>query len=98
MDSAFTDSDTTSSRQFTSAEIETLAGPSPDLTGASGTSAAVSAPASTNCKSKAPFMQRPNENLVISVVAKRTAGGIDPAAECGLGDDPTIPDRLDQFI
>ena len=43
-------------------------------------------------------MQRPNESLVGPVVAKRAPGAIDAAGERGLGDDPAIPDRLDQFI
>ena len=38
------------------------------------------------------------KSLVGSVVPKRTAGAIDAAGERGLGDDPAIPDRLDQFI
>ena len=43
-------------------------------------------------------MQRPNKSLVGPVVTKRTPGAIDAAGERGLGDDPAIPDRLDQFI
>ena len=43
-------------------------------------------------------MQRPDENLVVSVVTKRAPGAIDAAGERGLGDDPAIPDRLDQLI
>lgn len=43
-------------------------------------------------------MQGPNENLVVSVVAKHASGAIDAAAERGLGDDPAVPDRLYQFI
>src|SRR6202022_4806316 len=47
---------------------------------------------------KAALMQRPNKDLVVSVVAKRAPGGIDAAGERGLGDDPAIPDRLYQLI
>ena len=43
-------------------------------------------------------MQRPNKSLVVSVVTKRAPGAIDAAGERGLGDDPAIPDRLDQLI
>ena len=43
-------------------------------------------------------MQRPNEGLVVSVVAKRATGAIDAAGERRLGDDPAVPDRLDQLI
>ena len=38
------------------------------------------------------------KSLVGSVVAERTPGAVDAAGERGLGDDPAIPDRLDQFI
>ena len=47
---------------------------------------------------EAALVQRPNKSLVGSVVSKRTPGAIDAAGERGLGDDPAIPDRLDQFI
>jgi hypothetical protein len=47
---------------------------------------------------EATFMQCPNKSLVVSVVTKRSPGAIDAAAERSLGDYPTIPDRLDQFI
>src|SRR5258708_7356627 len=43
-------------------------------------------------------MQGPDKNLVGSVVTKRAPGAIDAAGERGLGDDPTIPDRLYQFV
>jgi hypothetical protein len=49
-------------------------------------------------ESKAALMQRPNKDLVVSVVAKRAPGGIDAAGERGLGDDPASPDRLYQLI
>ena len=38
------------------------------------------------------------KSLIVSVVAKRAPGAIDAAGERGLGDDPAIPDRLDQLI
>ena len=47
---------------------------------------------------EAALVQRPNKSLVGSVVSKRAPGAIDAAGERGLGDDPAIPDRLDQFI
>jgi hypothetical protein len=43
-------------------------------------------------------VQRPDEDLIVSVVAKRAPGAIDSAGERGLRDDPAIPDLLDQFI
>ena len=43
-------------------------------------------------------MQRPNQGLVVSVVAKRAPGAIDAAGERRLGDDPAVPDRLDQLV
>ena len=49
-------------------------------------------------KAEATLVQRSNEGLVVSVVAKRAPGAIDAAGERGLGDDPAVPDRLDQLI
>ena len=49
-------------------------------------------------EAKAALVQRPNQGLVVSVVAKRAPGAIDAAGERGLGDDPAIPDRLDQLV
>jgi hypothetical protein len=43
-------------------------------------------------------VQRPDEDLIVSVVAKRAPGAIDSAGERGLRDDPAIPDLLDQLI
>jgi hypothetical protein len=43
-------------------------------------------------------VHRPNQGLVVSVVAERTPGAIDAAGERGFGDDPAVPDRLDQLI
>ncbi len=43
-------------------------------------------------------MQRPNQRLVVSVVAKRAPGAIDATGERRLGDDPAVPDRLDKLV
>ena len=43
-------------------------------------------------------MQRPDKDLIVSVVAKRAPGAIDPARQRRLRDDPAIPDLFDQFI
>nr|WP_246175437.1 hypothetical protein [Bradyrhizobium paxllaeri] len=49
-------------------------------------------------KPESPLVQRPNKELVVSVVTKRAPGAIDAAGERGFGNDPAIPDRLDQFV
>jgi hypothetical protein len=43
-------------------------------------------------------MQRPDEMLIRSVVAKHTPGAVDAAGECGFRDDPAVPDGVDQLI
>jgi hypothetical protein len=43
-------------------------------------------------------MQCPNQGLVVSIVAERAPGAIDAAGERRLGDDPAVPDRLDQLV
>ena len=49
-------------------------------------------------ETKAALVQGPDQGLVVSIVAKRTPGAIDPAGKRRFGDDPAIPDRLDQLI
>ena len=105
MASAFTDSETTSSSRDTSRETGPPAGMSPDATLLPGTSRAAFASVSSALdglniadEPEAALVQRANKSLVGSVVTKRAPGAIDAAGEGGLGDDPAIPDRLDQFI
>ena len=100
--SAFTDSETTSSRRDTSEETETRPERRPALSGTSRAAAAsvIRRVDGLNIadEAEAPLVQRPNQGLVVSVVAKRAPGAIDAAGERRLGDDPAIPDRLDQLI
>ena len=49
-------------------------------------------------KAESPLVQCPNKELVVSIVAKRAPGAVDAAGERGFGNDPAIPDRLDQFV
>jgi len=43
-------------------------------------------------------VQRLYEALIVSVIAKRAAGAVDPTAERGFRDYAAIPDRLYQII
>ena len=103
--SAFTDSETTSSRRRHFGRNRDAAGNVCPRGTSSGTSRAASASVVRRVdglniadEAEAPLVQRPNQGLVVSVVAKRAPGAIDAAGERGLGDDPAIPDRLDQLI
>ncbi len=49
-------------------------------------------------KPKSLFGKRPNNLLGGTVVAKRSAGCIDPRVQTGIADDPTVPDVLDQLV
>ena len=105
MASALTDSEIISSRRDTSAETEMRAGSPPGAISAVGNKSGrlrfgFRGVAFLNVadEPKAALMQRPNKSLVGPVVTKRSPGAIDAAAERSLGDDPAIPDRLDQFI
>nr|WP_249127735.1 hypothetical protein [Bradyrhizobium lablabi] len=49
-------------------------------------------------EAKAALVQRPNERLVVPIVAERAPRSVDPAAERSFRDDSTVPDRLDQLI
>jgi hypothetical protein len=43
-------------------------------------------------------VQSPDEKLIGPVVAQHAPCAIDAVGECGFGDGPAIPDRVDQFI
>ena len=100
--SAFTDSETTSSRRDTSAETETRPGTSARRVGNKSSRLRIRFRRVDGLniadEAEAALVQRPNKGLVVSVVAKRTPGAIDAAGERRLGDDPAVPDRLDQLI
>ena len=49
-------------------------------------------------KAEATPVQCPDEKLIGAVVAKHAPGAIDAAGERGFGDGPAIPDGVDQFI